>query len=173
VAWVGVLATFVVTALALLAMVAVVVPFALGWHALVMRSDSMAPAVSRGDVLIVSSPPPSARLGRGTVVVFAEDGRAIAHRIVDVDADGFTTKGDANAVADTRMRTAGEIRGVGRVVVPFVGLPIVWWRERAFVNVMLFVAALVSLVELSRRSRSLARRRSAASVRRWDPGEVA
>ena len=90
--------------------------------------DRMAPALDVGDLVVVE-PYHGQRIHTGTVVVFDEDGsgRSIIHRVVEVADDGtFTTRGDANPVADSTPLEIGQIDASGRYLLPRVGLPLVW-----------------------------------------------
>lgn len=125
---------------------------ALGWSTNTMRSGSMAPAIRRGDVLMSIPAPRGRMLGTGTVVVFSgSDQRTTAHRIVGHTPDGdYVTRGDANPVDDSDRLSPAHVRGVGRLLVPYVGLPYVWWRERRFTDIALLAAVLLACAWLTR-----------------------
>jgi len=120
----------------------------LGWRPVVVTSGSMTPSIHVGDVLLVEAPPDD--VAPGAVIVFRDAQRRAdltAHRVVGGDASsGYRTKGDANTGADAGTVPAAEVVGVGRLVIPALGLPAVWAREHRFGPVfgfcMLTVAAL-------------------------------
>jgi signal peptidase len=90
----------------------------------------MSPLLGVGDV-VVAEPYHGSVLGPGTVIVFHAPGseKLTTHRIVAVDADGtYRTRGDANTVADSTPVPASAIVAVGRLRVPFIGLPVAWWQ---------------------------------------------
>ena len=108
----------------------------------VITGDSMEPAINRGDVILVSDPPPATEpVGEGTVITFAQDptGAAsvdaddsvalvtITHRVVDVDiVDGepvYATAGDATDVTDPMPVNHDQLDGVAEVRLPFIGVP--------------------------------------------------
>ena len=99
-------------------------PVAAGWRPYVIVSGSMAPQIRPGDVVCVD-PSALARLVRGQVVVVHDPvrpGRLLAHRVVEIRADGsLQTKGDANPVPDSTAVPAGAAVGVVRLVVPSIG----------------------------------------------------
>ncbi|MEV4688999.1 signal peptidase I [Microbacterium sp. LWH3-1.2] len=112
-----------------------VLPALLGWQASVVRSGSMEPHISIGDVVVAagfdrSDPVPVGGVVRFTSPAEAEpDGRAKArlHRIVGVNDDGtFTTAGDANADVDSTPLERKQITGQARLLVPYIGLPGLW-----------------------------------------------
>lgn len=78
---------------------------------LVVRGGSMAPTMAPGDVAVVVRglvPPP------GAIACFADGSGLVCHRVVGFGPEGWTTKGDANALADGRP--VGPRRLVGHVV---------------------------------------------------------
>jgi signal peptidase I len=62
-----------------------------------VTSDSMAPALTPGDVYVVG---PADDVGAGDVVVFysTDRGEYVTHRVVEVRDGGYETSGDANDV---------------------------------------------------------------------------
>jgi len=86
---------------ALALLVPVVLPSAAGYRTYVVRSESMEPSLSRGDVL-VSDPVAASKANVGDVVTFddPQSGDLITHRVRSiVPVEGqlrFVTKGDAN-----------------------------------------------------------------------------
>jgi len=141
---VGLVGTFVVTAAAMLLLLAIGPALVLGWDGFAMRSGSMTPAVERGDILLTTQPR-GRGLATGSIVVFrGPDDRAIAHRIVgEAPTGAYITRGDANRVADSDPLPRERVSGVGRLLVPFVGLPFVWWREGNVGAVVLVAAVLL------------------------------
>jgi signal peptidase I len=147
---VAIVCTFAVATAAALsfgALLPVAVP---GWSSYLVRSDSMSPALSRGDVLIARAGS-FRNLGAGTIVVFDEAAESRVHRIERVDDQGrYITKGDANGSADTEPVPPGRVRGVGRMVVPYIGLPAVWLHEGRHLHVALLAIGAVFAVWASR-----------------------
>lgn len=107
------------------------------WTPTVVASGSMGPAINRGDVVLVTSADLD-DVGAGHVVTFHRDGRPdgelVTHRVYAVDGDGrMTTKGDANATSDSVAIDRDALVGRGRLLVPYVGLPLLWLRESPLV----------------------------------------
>lgn len=127
-----------------------VAPALLGWQVTVVLTGSMEPAIRPGDVLI-AQPVAPASLHPGQVALFTDPthpGRLLAHRVVDVLPDSLlTTKGDANAVADSTPVAPADVHGLGRLLVPMIGLPVLWLRTGQWVQllVLLGVTALVGM----------------------------
>ena len=90
------------------------------FEALVVRSGSMEPTISTGGIVIVD------RGGRapdvGAIASFREpDGSIVTHRIVDVDAQGFATRGDANDDVDPYRRPSTSVYGTVVASLPLLG----------------------------------------------------
>lgn len=107
-----------------------VVPVLLGWQPTVIVSGSMQPLVRIGDVVLIQSDPDPDRLTVGSIITFDDPdlpGRLVTHRLVAIHDDGMlTTRGDANADADPTPVHRDAVQGMGRVLVPSVGLPMAW-----------------------------------------------
>jgi len=107
-------------------------PLALGWSSLVVMSGSMAPRIQPGDIVITQAVDAGA-LRTGQVIVVANPaypGTLLIHRLVRRAADGqLITRGDANPAEDSTPSAPGDVRGLPRLRVPAVGLPVVWLRE--------------------------------------------
>ncbi|BDI22861.1 LamG-like jellyroll fold domain-containing protein [Herbiconiux sp. L3-i23] len=133
------------------------VPAAWGWTPTTIQSDSMAPAIRTGDV-IVSMP-----LGADEVVpgldLLVHDpdhpDRLRFHRFVSYGDDGrLTLKGDANAEPDSSTVAPTDVVGVGVLRVPYIGLPIVWIRDGQVVPLAVTGAIVLALLGLARLGRS-------------------
>ena len=123
-----------------------------GWTSVVMSSDSMAPAIQRGDV-VIAAPTGGVGLGQGTVVVFEdpEGSGLVTHRIVGLNADAtYRTRGDANPAPDSTPLRAEQIVGVGRMLVPLAGLPIEWLSTRSWLPLAAWFVVLVASLSVAR-----------------------
>jgi signal peptidase len=104
-----------------------------GWEPMVVTTGSMQPAINPGDIVLSAPPEDDVRLAAGTVITFEDPvrpGELITHRIDTVNPDGsYSTRGDANSSADSYEVTTDDLTGVGRLLVPAVGLPRVWMDE--------------------------------------------
>lgn len=93
----------------------------------IVLTESMAPTINPGDIVLSLNPerlPPSV----GDVVTYTArrfDGSEVAsftHRIISGDAKrGFVMKGDNNPSPDTQQPTLSDITGVVFYTIPFIG----------------------------------------------------
>jgi signal peptidase I len=127
------------------------VPMLFGWRPYVIESGSMEPRISIGDVVLASPVDAADRkdlLGRVTVFDSpSKPGEIITHRVVRLEGDqNIVTKGDANRDVDSAPITMSSVRGLGRLLVRWVGLPLVWLQTRQWLWLLLFVASLALAV---------------------------
>ncbi len=141
---------------ALLIGLVVLVMVSTGWRPVVVTGASMTPALRLGDVLLVEEP--AGLVGQRTIITYRVPGgdALVTHRVHEALAEEgrYVTKGDANADPDTDPVPAERVVGVGRMVVPYVGLPVVWagqgnWAPVAALAVL--TAAAVGVAVRSRR----------------------
>lgn len=148
----GLVGVFVLTTLGWMGAWAVVTTFLYGSPPVVVSSGSMAPALDVGDLVVVE-PFHGQRIHKGSVVVFNEQvgGRSIIHRVVEVGDDGtFTTRGDANAAADSTPLELADIEASGRFLLPRMGLPMVWAQQGRWLLVLLALGGIALAVWLAR-----------------------
>ncbi|GAA1829324.1 LamG-like jellyroll fold domain-containing protein [Microlunatus capsulatus] len=131
-------------------------PAVLGWSPTTVSSGSMLPRLHVGDVA-VSRPLHGAAPTLGSVLLFDDPDhpdRLRLHRFVRVDDEGrLVTRGDANPGDDSSPVTLAAVRGVGTLRVPWVGLPVVWFRERAWLPLGLAALALAGLTAVAAQGR--------------------
>lgn len=152
-AWCGlvlVLTAHAYRAMLLTLVVAAALPSLWSWSTYVVRSGSMEPALSVGDVVITKPFTSASRVPLGRVMLFEPPGAAKGqenrlHRVVKRLPDGsYVTAGDANRSNDVAPVPAKNFHGRAIICVPFVGLPLVWLDEG---NLTLFIIwALLTLL---------------------------
>ncbi|MEM9561340.1 MAG: signal peptidase I [Actinomycetota bacterium] len=129
----------------------VVISLTTGWRPVVITGGSMLPTLRVGDVLLVEDHP-DGLLGQRSVITFEPtrgDG-AITHRIHEVlpESQTYLTKGDANADVDSDPVSPSQVLGVGRLVIPLLGLPVIWglngdWPALAAIGVLSIGAVVI------------------------------
>ena len=110
----------------------------MGWSPTVVSTGSMQPSINPGDVMMTAAPDPDTVFDEGTVVTFEDplrDGELVTHRVVAINDDGtYRTRGDGNDVSDSTSLEPEAVVGVGRLLIPSVALPRVWFDQgRLFV----------------------------------------
>jgi signal peptidase len=126
-----------------------VVPVVAGWSSTVVMSNSMAPRLFTGDVVLVRPVAPD-ELQLGQILLVDDPdhaGRLRLHRLTGIDAGTgtLTLKGDANERADSSPVRTDAVHGVAALRVPWVGSPMVWLEERRIRLLAGTAAALTAL----------------------------
>ena len=128
--WIGTFGVFVITFSLGLVAVALFGSLFLGYRPIIVVSGSMEPGVSVGDVVLYE-PHPLSGIARGTVIAYDDptvDGGTAIHRVVATDPDTgwLRTRSDANTTPDSGWVTEDSIKGIGRTLIPYLGLPAAW-----------------------------------------------
>ena len=126
-------------------------PALFGYRPVVVTSGSMEPAIRTADVVVTAGTDGS-DLKLGTVIDHTAGAEATLHRIVEVTESGYRTAGDANQVADSTLVIPEQVRGIGLVVVPFIGQPYLWSRSGKWLQLLLLVGAVGLAVHVARPS---------------------
>jgi signal peptidase I len=129
------------------------VPALWGWSPTTVVSGSMAPAITPGDV-VVAMPVDTADLDAGQVLLVDDPDRAgelRLHRLVDTTDDGsLRLKGDANAAVDSGLVSADAVHGVGVLLVPSVGAPMLWHGGDRVAGILVVSLAVLLLLAATR-----------------------
>ncbi len=134
-----------------------------GNQALIVRSGSMEPAISVGDIVVVRSSTDSERPeeieGRpqakpyevGQVLSYKlpeHNDMVVTHRIVDASSGAYRTKGDANNEEDSYSVQPEQILGRQLLVVPYVGTLLAFAKTKlGFVSLVVLPALAVIIGE--------------------------
>ncbi|WP_166785649.1 MULTISPECIES: LamG-like jellyroll fold domain-containing protein [Cryobacterium] len=133
-------------------------PAAIGWLPTTVASDSMAPRIRAGDV-VVAMPVDDDDLRVGQVLLVDDpdhDDRFRLHRMVASDGTGaLVLQGDANPTVDTSTIPRDAVRGVGVIRVPFAGFPGIWLRDGAVLPLVVFFGAVATLLLATRLDRRI------------------
>jgi signal peptidase I len=93
-----------------------------GFDVYTVRSNSMQPVFSAGDVIIVAPP---GFLGHtlkdGQIITYQSGENVISHRIVAVDGGLLTAQGDANKSPDPAPVDPAQVKGVFLFSIPSLG----------------------------------------------------
>ncbi|MPV36244.1 signal peptidase I [Georgenia subflava] len=121
----------VLAAIVLLALGIVVLPRVLGWAPVTILTGSMEPAIPTGSQVVlelVEGDEDASELRVGDVITYLpypDDPTLVTHRIVGItqgpEGHVFTTRGDANDVADPWEITVEQVRGHVRYHLPYAG----------------------------------------------------
>jgi len=96
-----------------------------------IASNSMYPAIKKGDAIIVRklNEKEKENLKVGDIIAFNEDDFIITHRIIEIKDGIYVTKGDNNNIEDTNRREKNDIVGIIIARIPYIGYPSVFISE--------------------------------------------
>lgn len=142
----------------LLTLVAIaVLPLVVSWQPHLIQSGSMQPSIAVGDVALGKPYDRGERVDVGRVYMYQDpstrEERIVVHRIVERRDDGsFTTAGDANDVTDLTPLTPADITARAVLLVPYVGLPVVWAQSGQWLELALWLAFTIAAFFLASRN---------------------
>ena len=120
-------------------------PMPFGYGMSVVLSGSMEDRLSVDDLVMIKA---TDTYQVDDIVLYQEGDSLVIHRIIEIDGDTVTTKGDANNVADEPINKS-QIKGV--LVYDIAGLGAVVNLLKQPVSVFILLAAALLLTELSYR----------------------
>lgn len=115
------------------------------------RGASMQPKLERGDLAVLRKTD-SYQVGDVAGYRNRALDRVVLHRIVEIDGDSFTFKGDANSFLDPQQVAREDVVGELAVTLPFLGAVLLWLSS--LVNVLLLTVAAVLVGVAAQRRRT-------------------
>ena len=91
-----------------------------GYAALEVVSGSMEEAIHIGDIIIIDTKIKTYNVG--DIITFKENDSYTTHRIVEINDDGYITKGDANTSVDKNILNSENIIGIYKAKLNYLGL---------------------------------------------------
>ena len=120
-------------------------PMPFGYGVAVVLSGSMEPALSVGDLILLKE---TDAVQVEDIVVFQDVSSLVVHRVVDIDENMITTKGDANNVSDDPM-DASLVKGKVFMTIPGVGHLVNFLKTP--IGTLLTIILAIALIEIPRR----------------------
>ena len=117
-------------------------PMPFGYGTAVVLSGSMEPRFSEGDLIIVKE---AEDYAVNDIVVFEDGGSLVVHRIVALQGEQVTTKGDANDAVDEPIPVS-MVKGKVLCWIPFAGVIVSLLKTPA--GIICIIAAAIALVEI-------------------------
>lgn len=93
------------------------------YNLLLVRSESMRPAINMGDLIITGpvSGPINGEVEPGTIITYEHSKELVTHRVESIDGEALVTKGDAVEDSDPWSVEMSSVRGVYLFKIPYVG----------------------------------------------------
>lgn len=119
-------------------------PMPFGYGAAVVLSGSMEPELSKGDLIVVKE---TDSFDIKDVVVYQDGQSLVVHRIIEINENEITTKGDANNTADKPIESS-LIKGKVVFSVPYAGSIVEFIKTP--IGTILIIALAIILLEVPR-----------------------
>lgn len=120
-------------------------PMPFGYGAAVVLSGSMEPEFSEGDLILIKE---TKDYKQNDIVVFQGGNNLIVHRIIDIDGETITTKGDANKTADEPINVS-TIKGKVLFWIPFLGNVVSFLKTP--LGTVCIITSAIALIEIPHR----------------------
>jgi len=117
-------------------------PMPFGYGAAIVLTGSMEPTFSANTLIFVEE---CDSVAVDDIVVYQDGGSLVVHKVIAVDGDTITTKGDANNVADDPISHA-DVKGRVLFWIPGIGSVIALIKSP--VGTVCLIAAAIALVEI-------------------------
>ena len=114
-------------------------PMPFGYGIANVLSGSMEPTFSKGALLLVKE---EKQIEPGQIVVYQSGQELIVHRVIQIEGNLVTTKGDANEAADP-VFDASQIKGVVVGWIPFLGSLVSFLKTPVGIILLLICAVLL------------------------------
>ena len=109
----------------------------------VVISGSMEPAIKTGSLILINEKDKD--ISKGDIIAFKTGGASVAHRVVQIEQDGYVTKGDSNRTVDASLVAADKVEGTVFFKIPLAGYAVKWMSSTPGI-IMLIGIAIVLLV---------------------------
>ncbi len=107
----------------------------------VVLTDSMAPTIRAGDVIILKSP--TTRIAPGMIVTYSWNDKIITHRVMKVEGDTIITKGDNSDQADPWIIPVSNVIGVAYFSIPYLGYVLTFIRKPIGLLLVILVPSVI------------------------------
>jgi len=115
-----------------------------GYHAYIVRSDSMKPVFSAGDLIIDKSA--SANITIGTIVSYKNGSETVTHRVVALTDGGVITRGDGNDDNDPGIVAIPQVQGTYFMKLPYMGYVAAFIQTRTGWLTAIIIPAILLLI---------------------------
>ncbi len=110
------------------------------------EGESMTPTFNTGDLLIFKSP--EGKVKPGMIVVYEHKEKTRSHRVISVDGQNLTTKGDGKEEPDPWSVSTSDVKGVYLFKIRFLGYLLTFVVETPFGEILLSTFLIVILAGL-------------------------
>lgn len=119
-----------------------------GYKPYVVRSGSMEPVIQTGAIAYINTHDVSPEQGEIAAYTLS-NGEVVTHRVMQIDGDSYTFKGDANDTEDLSAVSESQIVGTYMFSIPKIGFVLAKIQENKFymIPILCGVGAILLLCE--------------------------
>ena len=130
-----------VTLLIGVALGAVILTATISGMARIVMTDSMAPTIRAGDVVLIK--PLKSEIAPGMIITYNHGSKTITHRVVMVNGDNLYTKGDNSEQIDPWEVPVSSVVGVTFFSIPYLGYLLSFVRQPLGLLIVILVPSLI------------------------------
>lgn len=114
----------------------------IGFRTYTVLSGSMKPKINPGDIVVVTNKVKD-NLDKDDIITFKEDKNVITHRIVDINENGYITKGDNNNSIDSVIVSSADVIGKVLFHIPKVGYIVEFLARPLVISIEMILLAIL------------------------------
>ncbi|WP_051931830.1 signal peptidase I [Clostridium sp. KNHs214] len=122
------------------------IPTVFGYRSFIVLSGSMEPKIKPGDVILVKKTHIE-ELKEGDILTYISEDNFITHRIKKIQGNSLITKGDANNVEDSPIKSS-QVYGKYSFRVPYLGYILVGLRKPLVIFIIIAIFIVYVIVEV-------------------------
>lgn len=119
--------------------------FSSTYQSFVVQSGSMEPAIMTGDIIVVKKK--DKYYPNETITFFNNSRQIVTHRIMEINEDMFSTKGDANRAGDDDEIAKDQVIGKVVLVIPKLGFLVSLAQSRLGLILLLIIPASILIID--------------------------
>lgn len=120
-------------------------------------SGSMKPSLKVGDIVIVKHTKKN-ELKNEDIISFRRNDLIITHRIIEIDDEGYTTKGDYNNIEDAEKVKYEDIEGKVILKIPFLGNIVFALKNKIVIITIIILLYLIYMHSLKKNNKKQIRK---------------
>lgn len=107
-----------------------------GFRGYTVISESMYPTLKVGEYIVIK-PVDTSKLAPKEIITFKDQNMLVTHRIVSIDQDKITTKGDNNPIQDTKQVEKKDVIGHFAFHIPLIGYLMIWLQNPLIFSIVI------------------------------------
>ncbi len=115
------------------------------YQSFVVQSGSMEPAIMTGDIIVVKQK--DRYYPNESITFYNNSKQIVTHRIINIDNDLYSTKGDANRAGDDDQISENQVIGKVVLVIPKLGFLVSIAQSRLGLILLLIIPVCILIID--------------------------